>query len=176
MELQSNIYIVMMMIRKWSWESPDGPTHNLIDYIIVNRKLMGGVRNSRAFPSADVGSDHQLIMVNVRLKLKAKKGTVRTRKINAEALKNEEIKRTFQTRIEQRWELLMTEKVEGIEEEWSKVKSIFQDASEKTLGYRKSTRKWWSGYRREHSSLWTREENTRAGEEKAQTWQNSTTI
>ena len=42
------------------------------------------------------------------------------------------IKRTFQTRIEQIWELLMTEKVEGIEEEWSKVKSIFQDASVNT--------------------------------------------
>src|SRR6218665_3096130 len=81
---------------------------------------------------------HQLIMMNVRLTLKAKKGTVRTRKINVEAIKNEEIKGTFQTGIEQRWELLVTEKVEGIEEEWSKVKSIFQDASEKTLGYRKS--------------------------------------
>ena len=63
-----------------------------------------------------------MTMMNVRLGLKAKKETVRTRKINVEALKNEEIKRTFQTRIEQRWELLMTEKVEGIEEEWSKVK------------------------------------------------------
>ena len=69
----------------------------------------------------------------------------------------------------------MTEKMEGIEEEWSKVNSIFQDASEKTLGYRKS-KEWQSGYRREHSSLWTREENTRAGEEKAQTLQNNTTI
>jgi len=68
------------------------------------------------------------------LKLKA----VRTRKINVEALKNEVIKRTFQTRIEQRWELLMTENVEGIEEEWSKVKGRSQDASEKTLGYKKS--------------------------------------
>ena len=32
----------------------------------------------------------------------------------------------------------MTEKVDGIEEQWSKVKGIFQDASEETLGYRKS--------------------------------------
>jgi len=55
--------------RKWTWESPDRKTHNLIDYIIVNKKLMGSVRNSRAFPSADVGSDHQLVMVNIRLKL-----------------------------------------------------------------------------------------------------------
>ena len=37
-------------------------------------------------------------------------------------------------------------------------------------------RKGRSGYRREHSNLWPREDNTRAGEEKAQTWQNNTTI
>src|SRR6218665_3786636 len=78
--------------------------------------------------------------------------------------------RTFQTRIDQRWELLTTEKVKGIDEEWSKVKGIFQETSEKTLGYRKSKEKaeWIS--EREHSSLWTREENTRTGEKKAQTW------
>ena len=56
-------------------------------------------------------------MMNVQLKLKAKKGTVRTRKINVEVLKNEAIKSTFQIRIDQRWELLMTKKVEGIDEE-----------------------------------------------------------
>src|SRR6218665_1603356 len=50
------------------------------------------------------------------------------------AFKKNTIKRTFQTRIDQRWEQLMTEKVEGIEEEWSKVKGIFQEASVKTLG------------------------------------------
>jgi len=64
----------------------------------------------------------------------------------------------------------MKEKVEEIDEEWSKVKGIFQEASEKTLGYKKSKEraKWIS--KREHSSLWTREENTRTGEKKAQTW------
>jgi len=47
------------------------------------------------------------------------------------SVKGQEIKRTFQTRIDQRWELLMTEKVEGIDEEWSKVKGIFQEAYKK---------------------------------------------
>ena len=46
--------------RSWTWESPDRKTHNQIDYILVRRKLLGSVRNSRAFPSADCGSDHQL--------------------------------------------------------------------------------------------------------------------
>jgi len=67
--------------------------------------------------------------------------------------------------------LLMTEMVEGIEEEWSKVKAIFQEAPEKTLGYRKSRERaeWIS--ERTHKLM-----DERTGEEKAQIWQNNTTI
>ena len=62
--------------------------------------MLAAVRNSRAFPSADKGSDHQLISMSVRLKLKVNKGTIRTRKIDVEALKNDTIKITFQARID----------------------------------------------------------------------------
>jgi len=41
--------------RKWTRESPDNNTHNIIDYILVNKRMMGSVRNSRALPSADCG-------------------------------------------------------------------------------------------------------------------------
>jgi|SRR6218665_2050 len=43
----------------------------------------------------------------------------------------------------------MKGKVKGIEEEWSKVKGIFQEVSEKTLGYKKSNeRAEWISERR----------------------------
>ena len=61
------------MNRKWTWESPDGFTHNMIDHILISRKWRSSVTNSRACPSADVGSDHQLLIVNIRLKLKARR-------------------------------------------------------------------------------------------------------
>ena len=49
--------------------------------ILASRKLMGSVTNSRSFPSADVGSDHQLVMANIKLKLRANKPPTRTKKI-----------------------------------------------------------------------------------------------
>jgi len=56
--------------RCWTWEAPNGIDHNQIDYIMISRKWRGSIRNSRAYPSADVGSDHQLVMANLKLKLK----------------------------------------------------------------------------------------------------------
>ena len=35
--------------------------------------MRSSITNARSFPSADFGSDHQLVLVNIKLKLKAKK-------------------------------------------------------------------------------------------------------
>src|SRR5688572_26740103 len=52
--------------RCWTWEAPGRKTQNQIDFIITNKRGMGCVRNSRAFPSADCGSDHQLVLANIK--------------------------------------------------------------------------------------------------------------
>ena len=58
---------------KWTCESPDGFTHNMLDHTLINNKWRRCVNNSRAIPSADIGSDHQLLIANIRLKLKVQK-------------------------------------------------------------------------------------------------------
>ena len=65
--------------RCWTWESPDGQTHNKIDFILVSKSILSSVQNSRSFPSADVGSDHQLVLANIKLKLKRNKAPVQNK-------------------------------------------------------------------------------------------------
>ena len=101
--------------RRWTWESPDQKTHNLIDYIIVSRNLMSSVRNSRSFPSADVGSDHQLVIANIRLKLKIKKRETRIKKVNIQNLKVDKIRNEFHERIEEKWEMIIQESEVDVE-------------------------------------------------------------
>ena len=51
--------------RRWTWHSPDEKHHNQIDYILVKKRFRSGVniRKTRSFPEADIGSDHdQMIM------------------------------------------------------------------------------------------------------------------
>ena len=55
-----------------TWYSRDGKTANIIDYVIVNRRLAGSIQDTRAYRSAviDVKSkDHHLVVSRVNLKL-----------------------------------------------------------------------------------------------------------
>ena len=86
--------------RDWTWESSDGPYHNKIDYILVSRKMRSSVTNSRSFPSADIGSDHQLVIANIKLKLKAKKKQPNVMKrYDVSKLKSPTTKSNYETSI-----------------------------------------------------------------------------
>lgn len=57
--------------RKWTWESPDGVhKKNMIDLILVQQRWRSSVINCRTFQSADIGSDHSLVLCNIKLHLK----------------------------------------------------------------------------------------------------------
>ena len=51
--------------RRWTWHSPNGQHHNQIDYILVRKRFRSGVNTTRtrSFPEADVGSDHDLLIM-----------------------------------------------------------------------------------------------------------------
>jgi endonuclease/exonuclease/phosphatase family metal-dependent hydrolase len=46
--------------------SPDGKTHNQIDYILVDRRRHLNVLDVRSFRAADCDSDHYLVVAKVR--------------------------------------------------------------------------------------------------------------
>jgi len=58
--------------RRHTWHSPSGDHHNQIDYIMVRRRFQSSVNiaKTRSFPGADIGSDHDLVMMTFRLHLK----------------------------------------------------------------------------------------------------------
>ena len=57
--------------RRWTWHSPGGDYHNQIDYIMVKRRFQSNVNiaKTRSFPGADIGSDHELVMMIFKLRL-----------------------------------------------------------------------------------------------------------
>jgi len=75
--------------RQWTWESTDGHTRNMIDYILISDKWTGSVTNSRAYPKAGIGSHHQLL-TNIRSKLKTQKRKSTVTKYDTMKLKLED--------------------------------------------------------------------------------------
>jgi hypothetical protein len=59
--------------RLWTWMSPGDGTRNQLDYILIDKRWKSSLQNVKTLPGADCGSDHQLLVAKMRLKLKAKK-------------------------------------------------------------------------------------------------------
>ena len=53
-----------------TWHSPGGLHHNQIDYIIRQKRFATNVNinKTRYFPGADIGSDHDLVMMKFNLR------------------------------------------------------------------------------------------------------------
>jgi endonuclease/exonuclease/phosphatase family metal-dependent hydrolase len=49
-------------IHKLTWTSPNGRTKSEFDHVIINRKWRRTLQDVRVMQSADVGSDHNLVM------------------------------------------------------------------------------------------------------------------
>ena len=104
--------------RRWTWHSPNGQHHNKIDYILVRKSFRPGVNiaRMRSFPGADVGSDHNLLMMTFRLRLKkiSKPKHVRL-KFDLEKLKDPNVLETFQAMISGRFVPLTIMRNENID-------------------------------------------------------------
>ena len=54
----------------YTWTSPNGQHRNQIDYILCIQRWRSSVQSAKTRPGADCGSDHELLIVKFRLKLK----------------------------------------------------------------------------------------------------------
>ena len=56
--------------RLYTWTSPDGQNINQIDYILHSQRWRSSIQSAKTRPAADCGSDHELLIAKLRLKLK----------------------------------------------------------------------------------------------------------
>lgn len=88
--------------RRMTWHSPNGVTHNQIDYILTPQRFKSSINKAqtRTFPGADVGSDHDMVLMTLRLKLRIQKqqSTPRIR-FNLDKLKDPQVAGIFEASI-----------------------------------------------------------------------------
>ena len=56
--------------RLYTWTSPDAQYQNQIDYILCSQRWRSFIHSAKTRPSANCGSDHQLLIAKLILKLK----------------------------------------------------------------------------------------------------------
>lgn len=129
---------------KVTWVSPDLVTENQIDHICINRQFRRSLQDVRNKRSADVGSDHHLLLGEIKLQLcRAFPTRERTRKrFNTRKLKNPEIKAAFATELENNLANDHID-VDDINAQWTSIKTAFIETSDKVLGVLQQDRKEW---------------------------------
>ena len=56
--------------RRYTWTSPDSQYQNQIDYILCSQRWRSSIESAKTRSGADCGSDHELLIAKLRLKLK----------------------------------------------------------------------------------------------------------
>ncbi|XP_073670704.1 uncharacterized protein [Paramisgurnus dabryanus] len=166
---------------KVTWRSPDGSVENQIDHIAISRRWRGTLQDCRIKRSADVGSDHHLLLATCRIRLAAcRKKIWKTTKFNVEKLKNPETKQEFLLTLANRYDALRYNSDEeeekgddeGIETEWSIIKKAYTSTCEDVLGKIKREKKEWMSQDtwekvKERRSLKANIDNSRTRNQKA---------
>ncbi|XP_072021447.1 uncharacterized protein [Amphiura filiformis] len=128
--------------RQWTWESPDGSTRNKIDFILIRQKWKTSVTSSRSFPSADIGSDHQLVLANIKLKLRSRGKQSKIKKFDVSKRYLQQTYSDYQVTIGGKFNPLIELPDTDIETEelWQNIKSGFNETADKVLGAKKPQR------------------------------------
>lgn len=130
---------------KYTWKSPAGNFLSQIDHICISRDYFNiccDVRNRR---SADIGSDHYMLVAELRFDVWPKKKITQIlKKYDVDKLHNEEIKNLFSERVD----IINNNEsqrnaIESSDSNWERIKTQFDSACKDVLGLQqKVPRKW----------------------------------
>lgn len=130
--------------RRTTWHSPGGMYHNQIDFVIIRQRFRSSVQVSRtrSFPGADVGSDHDLVLLGVKIKLKRhfKPPSFRKR-FNVAKLQSQPVQDAFQAEVGGRFGPLL--ELTDVNEVVNEFNTIMTDTASRMLGKPQHAKNQW---------------------------------
>ena len=117
-----------------TWISPDKVTKNQIDFVLVDKRFRNGILNSKSMPGADCDSDHNPVVVKMKIRLQRVKKAKKTVKWNVNNLKKSEVRNAYRMRLDQQ---LQEEQIDGcmeVDEIWKRLKDGVSTVAEEICG------------------------------------------
>lgn len=128
--------------RKWTWESPDGSHHNMIDFIITQQRWKTSVINCRTFQGADISSDHSLVLCNIKLRLKSMTNKPRyNHRLDTNQLQDQTKRQSYQTIIENN--LRNIHSICNLDDHALQIEEAIKEAVQASIASRKTAKKPW---------------------------------
>lgn len=133
--------------KMYTWKSPGDLYRNQIDYIMINSRFRNCVKQVKTYPGADICSDHNPIVMKIKIKLKKLERKQQNPNLELNKLKEEQFKERYNISVANKYNALTTEQQpqreekEWIEQEWKAIKDSMTSAAEEVLPKKKRERK-----------------------------------
>ena len=132
-------------IHKETWYSADGRTVNQIDHVLISNRFRSAITNIRTLRGPDIGSDHNLLKINFKVKLRVKSGSKydEKRKI-VDIFQNPKWQQEYVIEINNRFEMLENWDNEdiidnNINEKWKSTKTTIKETKQQLIEKDEST-------------------------------------
>jgi exonuclease III len=130
--------------RRTTWHSPNGQFSNQIDFILTSKRFKSGINanKTRTFPGADIGSDHDLVMMTMKTRLSRRSKPKNPRiRFNLEKLNDKSIAEEFQAKIGGKFAPLLL--VEDIDELTEGFNQALTEVAQEVLGKQRKKKQPW---------------------------------
>ncbi|XP_060516487.1 craniofacial development protein 2-like [Cylas formicarius] len=125
-------------IHKETWISNDRKTRNQIDHVIANARHVRSIIDVKSQRGADAGTDHFLVRVKVRSRIKktiTSQETSALKRWNTDKLNQDETCRhEYQKELETQLQKNVTQEASDVEEHWKQIRTSVINAAQRALG------------------------------------------
>ena len=128
------------MLTKFSQQSQQSPGdihRNQINYIMINQRHRNSVKQVRTYPGADIGSDHNQVIMTLSVKLKQPKKRKMNAQLDMNMLNDTKIRNNYNIAVQNRYQVLMNEGTpqnqDDTEKQWKALKESMTKAAEEVL-------------------------------------------
>ena len=126
-------------VHKETWYSADSMTANQIDHVLISNRFRSAISDIRALWGPEVGSDHNLLKMNFKVKLSVKTGNkYNERRKMVNIFQNPKWKQEYDIEINNKFEILENLYDEDgidndINEKWENIKTRIKETKEQLI-------------------------------------------
>lgn len=143
----TNTFFKLPKRRLYTWKSPADKDNkivrNQIDYILINHRYRNAIQSVRAYPGADVSSDHNPLIAKFQLHLKKVQTSHKSDKLNIQKLKSEEVKEKLRQQINAKLESTPKSNDGNVEQQWQFFRNSIIEPSSRELTTTKYKKEEW---------------------------------
>lgn len=131
----TNTWYKLPKRRLYTWTSPRHTAQhiirNQIDFVLINKRYRNAIKSVKAYPGADIKSDHNPVVATFRMRFKKLKKKTLPPKINTDLLRDQTIKMEIKENINEKMKIRISDN--NVNEQWQTIKEGILEASQSKL-------------------------------------------